>query len=224
MSRAWWLLSPVVEKVTSDCFAYAATALTDLTGLGLTMTKALIENGAEKVFIASRDLESLKAAAATVGSNVIPIQCDVTNKDDLERAAQKVKEKVGYLNLLVCNSGATGPGGDMFGSKTTPEEFSESEMCVDYDDYIKTFGLNTTSVWFTAMAFLPLLNAGNKKGNVSQTSQVVVISSVAGVVKPGGAGWAYGQAKAASIHLTKQLSTLLPKWKMRANCLLPGCT
>ncbi|TQS31804.1 hypothetical protein Golomagni_07906 [Golovinomyces magnicellulatus] len=193
-------------------------------GLGLTMTQALIANGAAKVYIASRRIDSLKAAAASIGPNVIPIQCDATNKEDLERAAQKVKDDAGFLNLVVCNSGATGPGGNMFGSKDqTAEEFAEGEMCVEYDDYLKTFSINTTSVWFTAMAFLPLLNAGNKKGNVSQTSQVIIISSTSGLMKLGGAGWAYGQSKAASIHLTKQLSTLLPKWKMRANCITPGC-
>lgn len=187
------------------------------------MTKALAQNGAAKVYIAARRFETLKEAAAAIGPNVIPIQCDVTSKSDLERAVQFVREDAGYLNLLVCNSGSTGPGAEGFRPLSSPAEFSARHMAVDFDDYGRLFTINVVSMWYTAMAFLPLLDAGNKKGNVSQTSQVIVMSSAAGLGKTGLAGWAYGQSKAASIHLFRQLSSLLPKWRMRANCITPGC-
>lgn len=197
--------------------------LTRETGIGLMMTKALAQNGAAKIYIAARRIEPLQEAASAIGENVIPIQCDVTSKADLERAVQIVKGDAGYLNLLICNSGVTGPGGDMAGKKVSVEEFSARHMSFAIDDYINPFTVNVAGVWYTTMAFLPLLDAGNKAGNVSQTSQVLVIGSIAGLVKTGGAGWAYGQSKAASIHASKQLATLLPRWNMRANCITPGC-
>lgn len=192
-------------------------------GIGLMITKALARNGAAKLYIAARRIEPLKTAASSIGEHVIPIQCDVTDKEDLKRAVKTVKDDAGYLNLLVCNSGTTGPGIDMAGKQDSLEEFSARHMGFAMDDYIHPFMVNVVGVWYTAMAFLPLLDAGNKAGNVSQTSQVIVMASIAGLVKAGGAGWAYGQSKAASIHASKQLATLLPRWNMRANCIAPGC-
>jgi NAD(P)-dependent dehydrogenase (short-subunit alcohol dehydrogenase family) len=65
------------------------------------------------------------------------------------------------------------------------------------------------------MTFLPLLDAGNKKGNVQQTSQVLVTSSIAAFNKKAPGGYAYGQSKAAANLAVKHLSIVLPKWKIR---------
>ncbi|GAM41181.1 hypothetical protein TCE0_041f14115 [Talaromyces pinophilus] len=194
------------------------------TGIGIMMAKALVENGAVKVYIAARRLEPLQAAAKEMGPQVVPIRCDVTDKDDLMQAVQTVKSQVGYLNLLICNSGTTGVGDSLLqrGKPPSPEEFFAKHWAFDVQDYLHPFGVNVAGVWYTSVAFLPLLDAGNKKGNVSQSSQIIVISSTAGLSKRGEAGFAYGQSKAASIHLAKQLSTLLPQWGMRANCITPG--
>lgn len=198
--------------------------LTLSTGIGLMMAKGLAQNGAAKVYIAGRRLDVLQAAAQTIGgTNVVPLQCDVTNKEDLARAVQTVKDEVGYLNLLVCNSGILGPHPGVIAPDTTVEDFSARNMALDYGQFVDTFSVNVAAVWFGIMAFLPLLDAGNKKANVEQTSQVIVTSSIAGMNKTAPGGWAYGQSKAAAIHLVKQLSALLPQWKMRANCIAPGC-
>lgn len=187
------------------------------------MTKGLAHNGAAKVYIAGRRLDVLQAAAQSIGPNVIPLQCDVTNKDDLARAVQTIKDEVGYLNLLVCNSGILGPHPGVIDKDTTVEDFSARNLALDYSKFVDTFSVNVAAVWFGVMAFLPLLDAGNKKGNLEQSSQVIVTSSIAGMNKTAPGGWAYGQSKAAAIHLVKQLSALLPQWKMRANCIAPGC-
>lgn len=190
------------------------------------MAKALVENGAAKVYIAARRLEPLQAAAKEMGPQVVvPIRCDVTDKDDLMQAVRTVKSQVGHLNLLICNSGTTGVGDSLLqrGKPPSPEEFFAKHWAFGVQDYLHPFGVNVAGAWYTSVAFLSLLDAGNKKGNVSQSSQIIVISSTAGLSKRGDAGFAYGQSKAASIHLAKQLSTLLPQWGMRANCITPGC-
>jgi NAD(P)-dependent dehydrogenase (short-subunit alcohol dehydrogenase family) len=65
------------------------------------------------------------------------------------------------------------------------------------------------------VAFLKLLDNGNKKGNVEQPSQVIVTSSIGAFNKKAPGGWAYNQSKAAVTLAAKQLSVVLPNWNIR---------
>lgn len=69
------------------------------------MTKALALNGAHKVYIVGRRKEVLEKAAQ-ISSNIVPIVGDVTSKDSLKAIAAQVQSEVGYVNLLIANSGA----------------------------------------------------------------------------------------------------------------------
>jgi NAD(P)-dependent dehydrogenase (short-subunit alcohol dehydrogenase family) len=62
---------------------------------------------------------------------------------------------------------------------------------------------------------LKLLDNGNKKGNVEQSSQIILISSIAAFNREAPGGWAYGQSKAAATHIARQLSIVLPTWHIR---------
>ncbi|KAI2628568.1 NAD(P)-binding protein [Hypoxylon sp. NC1633] len=193
------------------------------TGIGLMITKALAANGASKVYILGRRLHVLQQAAAQSGSsNVIPVTCDVTSKESLQAAADQIQREVGHVNLLVCNSGIGGPYGLRPKPETTLDEFVDACLAVPIEDYTNTFAVNTSAVWYTAMSFLKLLDAGNKQGNVEQKSQVVAISSIGGFNKINTGGFAYGQSKAACTHLVKHLSVVLPQWDIRANAICPG--
>lgn len=184
------------------------------TGIGLMMTRALAHNGA-KVYIAGRRLDVLQEAAAAVGPNVTPIQCDVTSKASLEETAAFIEKDTGYLNLVVCNAGVAGPQVPAVTSSTTLEEWTRQNWEHGFDDYVQPFAVNAAAVWFTVMALLKLLDAGNRRGNVSQSSQVVVTSSIGGFNKKAPGGFAYGQSKAAATLATKQLAVALPQWNIR---------
>ncbi|KAI5866311.1 NAD(P)-binding protein [Durotheca rogersii] len=193
------------------------------TGIGLMITKALAANGASKVYILGRRLNTLETAAAQVGSStVVPVVCDVTSKESLEAAAGRIREETGFVNLLVCNSGVGGPYGIRPKPETTLDEFVKANLSVPIEDYTATFAVNASAVWYTTMSFLTLLGAGNKRGNVEQWSQVVAVSSIGGFNKINTGGFAYGQSKAACTHLIKQLSVVLPQWNIRANAICPG--
>lgn len=179
------------------------------------MAKALANNGAAKVYIAGRRLNVLQAAAASAGSSVIPVKCDVTCKTSLEEAVAFIERDAGCLNLLVCNSGIGGPSVKPLTPETTLEEWASTNLAVDYDEYVNTFSVNAASVWYTSMAFLKLLDAGNKKRNMEQTSQIIVTSSIAALNKKAPGGWAYGQSKAATLLAAKQLAVALPQWNIR---------
>ncbi|KDN65921.1 putative short chain dehydrogenase [Colletotrichum sublineola] len=191
-------------------------------GIGLMMAKALAVNGAEKVYILGRRKEVLQEAASSVGPNVVPLVCDVTDKSSLKEAAAVIEKEAGFINLLVCNAGVGGPQVKAPSAETTVAEWAEQHLEHDMSDYTRTFDVNVTSVWYTTMVFVKLLDLGNKKGNLSQTSQVVSTSSIAAFNKNAPGGWAYGQSKAAATLLIKQLSSNLPRWNIRANCIAPG--
>ncbi|KAF4979187.1 hypothetical protein FZEAL_4560 [Fusarium zealandicum] len=191
-------------------------------GIGLMFTKVLLQNGTSKIYIAGRRKNLLEEVASSLGPRVVPVQCDVTSKADLREAVSFIEKDAGYLNLLVCNSGIVGPQVKGVTPEITLEEWAKSNFDADFDSYVNTFAVNTAAVWFTSMAFLELLSRGNKKGNVEQTSQIVVISSIAGFNKKSTSGWAYGQSKAGTIHAAKQLAAAIPQWGLRANCIVPG--
>jgi NAD(P)-dependent dehydrogenase (short-subunit alcohol dehydrogenase family) len=181
------------------------------------IAKALAHAGAERVYIVGRRLNVLQEAVDLIGLPrvVVPLYCDVTSKVSLESVVSLVESDVGHLNLLVCNAGIGGPQVPAPGPATTLDEFRDQQLAHEVDDFTATFKVNATSVWYSTMAFLKLLDNGNKKGNVEQTSQVVVISSIAAFNKKAPGGWAYGPSKAAATHMAKALSVVLPTWNIR---------
>ncbi|KXJ89859.1 hypothetical protein Micbo1qcDRAFT_165244 [Microdochium bolleyi] len=203
-------------------------------GIGLMITRALASNGASKVFILGRRLPVLEEAAVAVNTVVgadvvVPVQCDVTSTASLAAAQQQIAATAPHVNLVVCNSGIGGPYGIRAGPDTTLDEFVDANLAVPPEDFTHTFAVNTSAVWYTTMAFLKMLDAGNKAresaGQAQQQqpwSQVVVISSIGGFNKQNTGGFAYGQSKAAAIHLVKQLSIALPRWDVRVNAICPG--
>ena len=152
------------------------------TGIGTMYAKALAQNGAAKIYIGGRRLEKLQELAESIGPNVIPIQCDVTSKEDISKAVDVIEKDSGYLNLLVANAGINGAHPGMMSPDVTLEEFSERNFALDVDEFTETFRVNVAGVWFCAMAFLKLLEKKKKKGNLEQTSQVIVTSSISSSV------------------------------------------
>jgi len=72
-------------------------------GVGLQVAKELVANGVT-VLLGSRDFERGKTAAKEVGTGAIAIQIDVTNRDSIVTAAERVDKEFGHLDLLVNNA------------------------------------------------------------------------------------------------------------------------
>ena len=180
------------------------------------MARALAEAGAKRVYLLGRRLDVLTGAAESINlPSVKSVQCDVSSKESLESAVELVEAAEGYLDLLVCNAGIGGPQVRAPKADTTLDEWREQQLKVPMEEYGRTFQVNTTSVWYTTMAFLKLLDNGNEKGSLEQKSQNIVTSSIGGFNKKSPGGWAYGQSKAAVNHLVKQLSVTLMHWDIR---------
>ncbi|CAG8957440.1 hypothetical protein HYFRA_00011421 [Hymenoscyphus fraxineus] len=194
-------------------------------GLGLIMAKALEANGAAKVFIIGRNLEKLeKAAKQGKYGNIIPLQGDVTKKEDLIRIAASVEESVGYVNLVIANAGSAAAGQMISG--LTPEssisEVQEFFLTRPWEAYTQQFDVHVTATLYTCISFLTLLSAGNKRQNIPWTSQVIATGSAQAFNKNPLSGLGYSTSKAAETHLMKSLAFMLGPYNIRSNILAPG--
>ncbi|KAK3346352.1 hypothetical protein B0T25DRAFT_592591 [Lasiosphaeria hispida] len=207
------------------------------TGIGLIMARALAANGAAKVYILGRRLEVLENAAKENPDVFVPIRCDVTSKDSLQAAVDRVTAEAGFVNLFVANSGILGPLNKWNPSKSVSEVRRELFTDNSMEAMTEVFHVNVTGAFFSMVAFLELLDAGNKnaveKGgfgaptkagsNVpSVQSQVIVTASIAAFSRMNVSTAPYSGSKAAIMHLTKHASTNMAVYGIRANALAPG--
>jgi 3-oxoacyl-[acyl-carrier protein] reductase len=76
-------------------------------GLGRAIAEALAAEGC-RVSICARSLESLqeaKTAIETAGAEVLPVACDVSKADDLQRWFDATVARFGQVDILVTNTG-----------------------------------------------------------------------------------------------------------------------
>jgi NAD(P)-dependent dehydrogenase (short-subunit alcohol dehydrogenase family) len=193
------------------------------------ITKALAQNGAKKIYIIGRRKEKLDEAAKefAVNENIVPIEGDITSQDSLSAIAKQIEDDTGYINLLVANAGIMGPKirPPLDPAKCSLDEFVEHAWKTPMEDFTHTYEVNVTGVYYSVLAFLKLLDAGNKGNNRFRegvSSQVVGVSSIAGYSRLRGASFAYNSSKAALTHLMKHLSTWCGRWDVRCNVISPG--
>ncbi|KAH8657668.1 hypothetical protein BX600DRAFT_58259 [Xylariales sp. PMI_506] len=192
-------------------------------GIGLMIAQGLEANGAI-VYILGRRLEALESAALTAKhGNIHPIQADVTKKEDLERAVSIIRSDHGFVNVVIANSGISGPPlGGALPPNPSVADLRQQLWAADPAAFTSTYSVNATGVYYTAVAFLELLDEGNKRGNLKQRSQVIATASIGAFNRAAVAGYAYGSSKAATVHLMKQLATGWVPYNIRANVIAPG--
>lgn len=197
------------------------------TGIGLMATQALAVNGA-KVYICGRRQEKLQTVVDTyakdIAGQIIPIQADVTNKDDIKRLYSEISKNEPHLDILINNAGISTV--TMKTEASSAEEMKknmfdlEESTFQDWDDVYRT---NVSANFFMSTAFLPLLSKAseNTKG---WSSTIVNISSISGQVKTSQHHPQYNASKAATIHLTRMLANHIAEngIKIRVNSIAPG--
>ncbi|KAI5123655.1 hypothetical protein M0805_001685 [Coniferiporia weirii] len=197
------------------------------TGIGLMIATALENNGAT-VYILGRRIEVLQKAAKEHAkhSKLIPLQCDVTSRENLLAVVETIKEQQGFINVLVNNSGV------MYNTAKAPEPTDDIKTFQEKlwsagtpEEFNRTFDVNVTAVYYTTVAFLELLDAGNRHASSSDepTSQVITVSSIGGFRRDQRVfSLSYTASKAAVTHMGKTLANTLKGWKIRSNIIAPG--
>jgi len=181
-----------------------------------TLQKPILQLGREKSF---RNLNiPLSFPLYWVIHSIGP--CDVTKKDDLEKVVAAISRKEKYINLLVTAAGISGP-------KVEPDSQKASELKEklfnneSFQQWSDTFNTNVSSVYFTTVAFLPLLQAG-KESHGHLSASVIVISSMSGIMRDAQGHFSYNAAKGATVHLSKLMSYEFKKAGIRVNSIAPG--
>ena len=204
-------------------------------GLGRIMARALAINGASKIFVLGRREDALRQTAAQAQDGVIvPVKCDITSKESLESAYQTVAAQTTHVDVLFANGGILGPlmrspSPQADGTPPSLTELREELFNIPMEEFTNVLNVNVTGSYYTVLAFLPLLEAANKKRPAPQvgvltapTAQVVITSSIAGFNRKVPFSYAYNVSKAGATHLVKMLATNLSSYDIRVNGIAPG--
>ena len=162
------------------------------TGIGRACVKSLASNGIdiEMIYFTSQD-EALKLKSKKVNCSRVDITDEIQICDFFE--------SIGEFDILINNAG---------GNISFNPTYKYST-----EDWIKTFELNTTSVFLMCKYGIPYMNDNGKIINITSIS-----------AKTGGApgGMAYASSKAAVNCMTKSLAKELASKNICVNSVSPG--
>jgi NADP-dependent 3-hydroxy acid dehydrogenase YdfG len=133
-------------------------------GIGEATARALHTAG-YKVALLARRVDRIDALAAELGDGALAVQADVTDRDSLAAAADRVRDELGSATVLVNNAGVMllGP-------------FSSDQR----DDYRQMIEINLLGAITTTEVFLDQITSGE--------GDIINISSVAGRTARAGNG------------------------------------
>ncbi|KAE9987056.1 hypothetical protein EG328_003838 [Venturia inaequalis] len=147
-------------------------------GIGVLVVEGLAKKG---VKVAVLDLVDLPERVAAL-PNVKFCKCDITSKDDVERAASEIRTSFGSPSILCNNAGIA-------------HAHTILEAAPEY--LTKLFNVNVISQFYTIQAFLPGMIKANK-GHVISTASVASFITCCGLVD-------YAASKAAVMALNEGL-------------------
>ena len=191
------------------------------------ITQALAVNGA-KVYIVGRTEEKLETVVKTHGQDIageiIPITADVTSKDGIDKLVKEVESREKCLCALINGAGIVesnqAPKGET-GQDFRQNLFEPEDS--NFDNWASEYKTNTTQLFMTTTAFLPLLEKATEH-HKGYSGTVINITSISGSVAKSQGHFAYNASKAAANHVTKLLASEVANhgMKVRINALAPG--
>ncbi|PCD42125.1 hypothetical protein AU210_004659 [Fusarium oxysporum f. sp. radicis-cucumerinum] len=182
-------------------------------GLGLCVAEKLIQTGASVVINYASNEErahdafvhlnqlAAKSFSQDTGSRCLKIKADVTKKEGIQDLVNQTVSAMGRIDAVVSNAGWT-----KFAN------FHDIDDNVDEEVWDRCYAANVKSHMFLCHAA--------KKYLEEAKGAFVMTASVAGV-KPSGSSIAYSVTKAAQIHLSKTLATVMAP-SIRVNSVSPG--
>lgn len=213
--------SKFTKTIHGDTYPYIDSSKVDLSGRSVFLTGAskgvgkataisLAKAGCSKIALCARSsldevISLMKDAASAVGKpepQILTFKVDVTNNEDVTRAAKKVEEEFGSLDILLNNAG--------YLETFTPIADS------DVEEWWSTWSINVRGTYLVTRAFLPLLLR-------SQTSLKTIIntSSIgANNIRPGAS--AYQTGKLAICRFTEFLCVEYAAQGLVAIAIHPG--
>lgn len=174
-------------------------------GIGYSIVKKYLENGAKVVLFGSRAETVEKALASLKSENAAwEVSGDYPNLKDpasVEEAIAKVKEKYGRIDILVNNAG-----------------ISDSKPVVEYtaEHFSNIMQLNVNAIMNTVMPAVKVMKEQGGGCILNTSSMVSICGQPSGV--------AYPTSKSAVNGLTWSLARELGPSGIRVNAVAPGIT
>lgn len=174
-------------------------------GIGLMIAQGFVRAGAH-VIISSRKADVCEAVAAQLSAEgrCEAIPADVGADAGAEALAAAVRDRVGRLDVLVNNAGAT------WGAPL--EDYPEAA-------FDKLWAINVKAVFRLTTALLPALRAA---ASADDPARVINIGSIDGIRVPLMEVYAYSATKAAVHMLTRSLAHQLASEQITVNAIAPG--
>lgn len=153
----------------------------------------------------------------------------MSSKESLQATVSTISKQTPFINLLIANSGYLGDVTNMAPRPAgqTVSKLQEELWSQTFSDACAVVDTNIAGSYFTFLAFLGLLGAGNTHPNsVGKSgllqSQFISTTSFGGLCRAEAPSIVYNASKAALNHLTKILSSEFARYGIRANAIAPG--
>ena len=192
-------------------------------GIGLQVAKDLAAHGFT-VLVGSRNLEHGETAAKSVGADAHGLQLDVTNQASIAAAAERIRNELGRLDVLVNNAGISHAGKPGRSLEETVQ--SGRPSVASLDDVRTVFETNVFGVIAVTQAMLPLLREAPSARIVNMSSSSGSLTMNADPTNPHRAmfGAVYSPSKTALNAITLAFAIELESTAIKVNAADPGFT
>jgi hypothetical protein len=173
-------------------------------GIGRAIAERMAEHGA-KVVISSRKLEPCEQVAAALNARhgagtAIAVAANISSKDALHQLIDQTTQRLGPVDVLVCNAASNPYYGPMAG--------------ISDEQFRKVLDNNILSNHWLISAVVPGMI--ERKGG-----SIIIVSSIGGLRGSSIIG-AYCISKAADLQLARNLAVEYGPHNVRVNCIAPG--
>ena len=173
-------------------------------GIGRAIAARMAEHGAT-VVVSSRKIEACEAVVRDIetaqgAGKAIAIAASISSKPDLERLVAETIEKLGAVDVLVCNAASNPYYGPLGG--------------ITDDQFRKILDNNIVSNHWLAQLVAP--------GMIERKAGSIIIVSSIGGLKGSPVIGAYNVSKAADMQLARNLAVEWGEHGIRVNCIAPG--
>jgi NAD(P)-dependent dehydrogenase (short-subunit alcohol dehydrogenase family) len=192
-------------------------------GIGLQIAKDLAAHGFT-VLVGSRNLEHGETAAKSVGADARALQLDVTNQASIAAAAERIRNEIGCLDVLVNNAGVSYAGKP--GRPLQEIARSGRASVASLDEVRAVFETNVFGVIAVTQAMLPLLREAPAGRIVKVSTASGSLTMNAEPTNPHRAmfGTVYSPSKTALNAITLAFALELESTRIKVNSACPGFT